>query len=223
MGTKIAICISTYNRPEAFSKTLNEILKFRPPNSEIFIVEDFSENASNLAHYTFNERAGIPNVKNKCLELAYKSGADHVFLFDDDCYPIVKNWHEPYINSIYNHLCYTFEQYKIATLPDHTRNSLANGCMMYFKRICLEEIGGFDLVFGLGKYEHVNLSWRIRNAGLTPYHYMDVRNSKGLFHCMDEQNEIERSFDHCLETELLAANTPLFHELKSKSYYVDFK
>lgn len=223
MKTNTAICISTFNRQEQLRKTLAHVLLNQPANSEIFIVEDFSDNISGIAHYTFKERVGIPSVKNKCFELAYNSGAEHVFLLDDDTYPLLPEAFTRYIYSSYNHLCYTFYKNPMAVLPDCKYHYLANGCMMYFKRICLDIVGGFDPVFGLGKYEHVNLSWRIHNAKLTPYQYMDIRDGEGLFYCMDEKNEIERSFHHNLDADLLAINTPLFHKLKTESYYIDFR
>ena len=80
MKDKIAICISTRNRPEAFLKTESAIYSLLPPNAEVFVVDD----ASNPLYYPvadlcFTKRQGIPAVKNKCLELAMESGASHVF------------------------------------------------------------------------------------------------------------------------------------------------
>jgi hypothetical protein len=44
-----------------------------------------------------DNRLGIARAKNKCLEQL--DDCEHIFLFDDDCYPIKKGWHEIYIEA----------------------------------------------------------------------------------------------------------------------------
>lgn len=222
MERKIAICISTFNRPKIAAETYRHIREYQPESSKIFIIEDFSDNLSGIASYQFDERAGIPKVKNKCLELAYDWGATDIFCFDDDTYPLVMGWEKPYINSKYNHLCYTFNNTIYAHLDDCNYYHLANGCMMYFKRICLDTVGGFDERFGLGKYEHVNLSQRIYNAGLIPYYYMDVKNSNELLYCMDSDNKVIRSFDENLDKELIDKNRLHFMNNKTSKTFISF-
>lgn len=223
MKQQTVICISTFNRPEIVKETLRNIKLYQPEGSKIFIVEDYSDNLSGIADFTFSERVGIPKVKNKCLELAYNAKGTDIFLFDDDTYSICNYWDEPYINSDYNHLCYTFNDTLFASLDDCNYYHLANGCMMYFKRICLDTVGGFDERFGLGKYEHVNLSQRIYNAGLIPYYYMDVKNSNGLLYCMDSDNKVIRSFDENLDKELIDKNRLHFMNNKTSKEFISFK
>jgi glycosyltransferase involved in cell wall biosynthesis len=61
-------------------------------------------------HY-FPKRVGIAKSKNKCLELLEK--CDHIFLFDDDFYPIKEGWEQIYIDTAQqtgiHHLCFTFD------------------------------------------------------------------------------------------------------------------
>lgn len=160
MKTDIAICITTRNRPNTFAKTESEIYRLKPIGAYIFLVDDASDEYV-LHDYRFSERAGIPRAKNKCLELAMSSGAEHIFLFDDDCYPIAKDWHLPYINSPYKHLCYTFAK-RISGDNSHSFHQMGNGCMMYFHRSVIETIGGFDTRFGMGKF--VNALHIARNS-----------------------------------------------------------
>lgn len=187
----ISVCITTRNRPEAFKIVLDKIIKHTHIDYQLVIVDDASENNYSGADFRFSERVGIPTVKNKCLELAKY---DHIFLFDDDTYPIADEWYLPYINSGKQHLCYTFLT-SFKCKEGFKYHTLGNGCMLYVTRKCLDTIGGFDWNYGLGKYEHVDFSRRIYNAGLTESIFMDVDNSYNLLYCMDQKREIARSFD----------------------------
>lgn len=188
---KVAICITTRNRPESFSRVLTACMKY---GHKIFVVDDASDGPYCKADYRFNERVGIPRAKNKCIELAMDYGAEHIFLLDDDCIPMMPHSFESYINSDLNHACYTFA-YKGRDRSGYTSYPLVNGCMMYYRRICFETVGGFDIEYGLGKYEHIEYSRRIYNVGLTPDRFIDIKDNVGLFDCLDDGSRIERSFN----------------------------
>src|SRR5690606_7304733 len=223
MMTKVAICISTRNRREAFVKCIDNIKKYWPSSyeAELFVVDDASE--ENYAEimswgeynlYAYSERQGIPIVKNKCLSMAYEWGADHVLCFDDDCWPIKDGWAEAYINSGINHLSFTFHESKDGVhrqpLPGRWGNFRVyfktNGCMMYFTRKCLDVVGGFDTTYSPGYLEHTDLTRRIWNAGLTPFKNMDIADSLQYFHSMDYHGEIERSISAKDRTANIKAN-----------------
>lgn len=187
----ISICITTRNRPESFAIVLERIRQHTNCEYQLIVVDDASETPYYDASYRFSERSGIPAAKNKCLELAKY---DHTFLFDDDTYPVADEWYLPYINSGKEHLCYSFLPYFKAK-NGFKYHTLGNGCMLYVTRKCIDTIGGFDWNYGLGKYEHVDFSRRIHNAGLTESIFMDVDNSSNLLYCMDHKREIQRSFD----------------------------
>ncbi len=228
---KIAICITTRNRPDAFRRTYEHWLNRIPNNARLFVVDDNSDSVYFNADYRFNKRAGIPKAKNKCLELAFNWGADHIFLSDDDCYPISDKWYIPYIASGVNHLCFTFTSgwngmpsWKDGRVKGSlVYHILGCGCMMYFTRKCLEVIGGFDETFGLGKYEHTNISRRIFNAGLIDAPFMDVIGSDKLFHSMDQHGEIERSFTDKEQKDLLRENAEYSISKINSSEYIPFR
>lgn len=73
----IAISITTRNRPNAFKTSIKNWERFIPENTKVFIVDDNSDPFYTESDYYFTERAGIPKAKNKSLELAYNSGAEH--------------------------------------------------------------------------------------------------------------------------------------------------
>lgn len=230
METKICIAISTRNRPLEFSKTYSKWKEHLPIGASLIVVDDASDDIYFDANFRFNERAGIAKVKNKCLELAMKSGAEHIFLSDDDVYPISDNWHIPYITSLINHLCFTFigayknvgRRREPSIIDGYKIHQLANGCMMYFTRKCIETVGGFDERFGVGLYEHVEFTRRIFNADLIPHKNMDVIGSEKLFYSMDEHGEVERSFSLEERRELLLSGGKIFHETVGSANYIDY-
>lgn len=214
----ISICITTRHRPESFNLVLESIKKHTNCEYQLAIVDDASEAPYCDATYRFENRSGIPSAKNKCLELAKY---DHIFLFDDDTYPIVDGWYLPYINSGKEHLCFTFltafkrkEGFKYFTL--------GNGCMLYVTRKCIDTIGGFDWNYGLGKYEHVDFSRRIHNSGLTESVFMDVENSSELLYCMDQKKEIQRSFTPVEMRTLLNSGSKHFRKNRLSKEYIDY-
>lgn len=227
----IAICISTRNRKDAYYKSYGEFFKYYPPYSRLIVVDDASDPryAHEYDHY-FNERAGIPRVKNKCLQLAMEVGAKHIFLFDDDCYPLCNDWHLHYINSPYPHLCFTWpHKYQDQAGKQywqengHTFYTLGNGCMMYFTRECIDRVGGFRTEYGMGSYEHVDLSHRIHRAGIIPHPFIDVTDSDKLLYSMDANNEVERTFTAQEKAKLIQRNYPIFAQNRFNTNFVPYE
>lgn len=214
----ISICITTRNRLPSFAWLLVKIEQHTKVPYQLVVVDDASEKPYCNASYRFSERAGIPAAKNKCLELAKY---DHIFLFDDDTYPICDEWYLPYINSGKEHLCYSFLPYFKAknVFSYHT---LGNGCMLYVTRKCIDTIGGFDWNYGLGKYEHVDFSRRIHNAGLTESVFMDVIGSGQLLYCMDQKKEIQRSFTSREMTSLLSSGAKRFAQSRKSKEFIPY-
>ena len=214
----ISICITTRNRPEAFNLVLAQIEQHTKCEYQLVAVDDASEIPYCNASYRFSERAGIPAAKNKCLELAKY---DHIFLFDDDTYPIRDEWYLPYINSGKEHLCYTFLT-AFKRKDGFSYHTLGNGCMLYVTRKCIDTIGGFDWSYGLGKYEHVDFSRRIHNAGLTESIFMDVEGSDKLLYCMDQKKEIQRSFDKAEMRTLLRSGGVHFRKNRNSKELIPY-
>jgi len=214
----ISICITTRNRPKAFAIVLEHIKQHTNCEYQLVIVDDCSDVPYCDASYRFENRSGIPAAKNKCLELAKY---DHIFLFDDDTYPIADGWHDYYINSGKEHLCFTFLN-AFKRKEGFKYHTLGNGCMLYVTRKCIDTIGGFDWSYGLGKYEHVDFSRRIHNAELTESIFMDVDNSKELLYCMDQKKEIQRSFTSREMTNLLSSGGKHFRQNRLSKEYINY-
>lgn len=232
----IGIGITTHNRHDIFLKTYKEIKHFAPVNAKIVVVDDASDKPVPEATYRFANNVGIARAKNKCFELLYNAGCEHFFLFDDDCYPVVEDWHKPYIESHEPHLNYIFEEFKGSNKPklndtlllysdSSTRAySHARGCMCYYKRICLDVCGGMSPLFGRWGYEHPDLSNRIYNAGLTSFRYMDVPDSGKLFYSRDEHTgNADSTIQGEARTECIKRNSAIYDDRKNETEYVEFR
>lgn len=229
---KIAICITTRNREEVFFNCLRKWIEFTPEDCdiELIIVDDASDNDYAPYDYRFTERAGIPAAKNKCIELAMYGLPDIIILADDDVHPISTNWHHSYINSLYPHLCFSWtERYQDQAAKQrweengHNFYHLGNGCLMTFTRSCIERVGGFRTEYGMGAYEHSDLSHRIAAAGLQPHPFIDVIGSEKLFHSMDKSGTVTRSFTDQEKAELLQRNYPIFASKRFDTNFVPYK
>lgn len=227
---QIGIAITTHNRYDVFVKTYEQIVKFLPENALLVVVDDCSDIPVPQATFRFEKQAGIAKAKNKCFELLYKANCDYYFLFDDDIYPIVENWHLPYIESKVNHLCYTFSKAGNISNGNKVLKRRGNilhysfpcGCMLFYTKICLEKVGGMDIQFGIWGHEHVNLSFRIFNAGLIEYQYLDLDNSHQLFYCLDQRKRIKSSVNANIRSQHINNNQSYHQKMIVSKDYIPF-
>lgn len=226
----IGIGITTHNRNSMLYKTLSEIRRLAPAGSKIVIVDDASETPVEEATFRFDKNVGIAKAKNKCFELL--NDCEHIFLFDDDTYPLSENWWIPYIESPEPHLLYMFEHFAsgrkindaVLLYSDGylTAWSHGRGCMLYFERKCLNLVGGMDPDFGKWGYEHVELSGRIYNAGLTSFKFMDVANSNGLFWSADEHEATSSTVSGTERRNCLKRNKEIWERRKNSARFVPY-
>lgn len=195
---KIGIGITTHNRREIFDKGFEHQIKFLPEGAKIVVVDDASDVPVNNATFRFDKNAGIASGKNKCLELL--EDCEHVFLFDDDCYPIVDGWAKPYVESDEPHLMYLFKHFRHARIGDAEdiyqdeyikALSHPRGCMLYLHRSAINLAGGMDTGYARWGFEHGDLSNRIHNLGLTTFPYMDIPDSSKMFYSADFEQAVE--------------------------------
>lgn len=205
-AASIGIGITTHNRNPLVRQTVAKLQELTP-GAKIVIVDDASRQPvkiNNVFTYRFDENVGIARAKNKCLELL--SDCDHIFLFDDDCYPMQHGWYEPYVDSPEHHLMYLFTNWannvpvgddKVVYQDDqHKAHAHARGCMMYVDSVALATVGGMDTRYGKAMNEHLDWSIRIHNAGLTTFRYMDVVDSEQLIYSMDQHQEVNTSIEN---------------------------
>lgn len=202
----IGIGVTTHNRNLLAASTVRKIREFTP-DAKIVVVDDASKQAvviKDTKVFRFDENVGIARAKNKCLELL--SDCDHIFLFDDDTYPIAPEWYVPYIESPEHHLMYLFTSWAsgapvgddqiIYKDDEHKAHQHARGCMMYVDSVALDTVGGMDVRYGKAMNEHLDWSIRMHNAGLTTFEYMDVVDSEQLIYSMDQHQEVRTSIEN---------------------------
>lgn len=134
------------------------------------------------------DRHGVARTKNRCLDLLMDSGREHLFLADDDMYPLRPESWQRYVEQDVPHLSLSWGGHRIVSHDgNYTRFLWPRGVMLYLHRSAVEEVGGMREEYGAGGHEHVDLSRRIHQAGLTPYPYMDLdQDVREWFHCEDQ-------------------------------------
>jgi len=204
----IGIGITTTPNRDLLSATLKQWQRYLPDGAKLVVYED-------------KEMAGISVAKNKLLEQL--DDCDHIFLADDDTYPITKDWWQPYIESEQPHLQYNFLNgpdhwglQRISTWAGHESYTKSRGCLLYVERWVLDIVGGMHNVFGKHGREHEDWSERIHKAGLTKYPFQSVQGKH--FYCADEDKHGISSIkfsDHQGWRYIDTDKLPLYAEYKS--------
>ncbi len=238
-SSTIGIAITTHQRVDVLKLALEQHMKYLPVGALVVVIDDGSkpvaavpECVQLLRHET---SLGIVASKNASLTALMDAGCEHLFLWDDDAWPIADNWHLPYIESPEPHLAYQFldlagtnKLNDMAVLyrdDKHIAYTGQRGVMLYYHRSAIEKVGGFDPVYGRGMYEHSDLALRIHNAGLTTWAYGDVVGSEKLIHSLDEHEAVERSVPRPDRQSLVERNVKIHNERRDAGFtgYVEYR
>lgn len=233
-SSKIGVAVSTYNRPDVLAKTLEKIIEFTP-DAYIAVVDDASPETVSVpegVHLYRNEKnSGIAATKNKSIELLMDAGCEHLYLFDDDAYPIAEDWWKPYADSPEPHLMYMFEDLSgknklrdVKVLYDdgiHRSFTGPRGVMLYVHRSAVDVVGGMDTIYGRWGYEHGDWSNRMHHAGLTTWRFADVVGSDKLIYSLDEHEEVKRSVTASARHDLAKSNA-VIHNERVAEWYTSF-
>lgn len=176
----IGVGITTRNRADVLSFTIEQFHKYDNGQIKYLVVDDHSERPDQnkmeslrIGDYTYNShRLGIAKSKNVCIK---RLNVDHLFLFDDDCFPTCDGWWEPWLNLAQHMIFANPNMGKTRETEDQTWWTGAHGCCMYFTRNCINMVGGFDPEFLNYGFEHYELTFRIHKAGLTPHIYISPK------------------------------------------------
>ena len=191
----IGIAITTHNRLNDIEQAITHQLEHLPKECDRLVIvcdgdETYNQlinsktiNTDNqLLHIMKSHGTGVANAKNTCIEQLMQSTEDplkpshiqHLFLFDDDCWPKADGWEKPYIKSPEPHLSHSFNLTEIYRDKHIVATHAVGGTMLYYERQVIEQVGGMRLDFGTWGCEHVNLSDRIFNRDLTTWRYADI-------------------------------------------------
>jgi len=222
---RIGIGVTTRNRADVATRSIAEIRR-HTPDAKLVVVDDASTTPFPDATYRFDENAGIARAKNKCLELL--ADCDHIFLFDDDGYPLVEDWWKPYVESPEPHLMYIFRDRsggpgELYRDHQHVAYTDSRGVMLYVDRKVLDVVGGMDPIFGTWGHEHPSWSDRIYNAGLTSWRYADVVGSADLICSLDEDEKVTRSVPARDRQAQIARNEAIYWQYRYEANYVEYR
>lgn len=239
VSARIGIAITTHNRPAVLARAIEQHLNYLPAGSLLVVIDDGSQPAATVPEgielVRLETSQGIVAAKNASLTALMDAGCEHLFLFDDDAWPISPAWHLPYIESPEPHLAYQFldlagpnKLNDIAVLyrdDKHIAYTGQRGVMLYYHRSAIEKVGGFDPVYGRGMYEHSDLALRIHNAGMTSWAYADVTGSEKLIHSLDEHEAVERSVPKPDRQALVERNVKIHNERRDTGFtgYVEYR
>lgn len=198
-------------------------------DAPVFIIDDGSKVPAPGCHWRNKSPKGIAWVKNKSIELLMDAGVDHLFLFDDDCYPTQSEWWKPYIESGEHHLSYLFpplwDRETTSVYKDSKKFALSSGtgCMQYYTRECIEKVGGMRTTFGRWSFEHIEHSQRIANAGLVEYPFQGIYTD--AFYAYDEYQETRSAIDQKTRRESYVRNRDLYYTLYKdrEPEFVDYR
>lgn len=231
-SSRIGIAITTHNRPEVLKRAIEQHVKHLPSGALMVVIDDGSKPAAivpdNVKLVRHDQSRGIVASKNASLTALVDAGCEHLFLWDDDAWPIADNWHLPYIESHEPHLAYQFldlagrnKLNDMAVLyrdDKHIAYTGQRGVMLYYHRRAIDKVGGFDPVYGRGMYEHPDLALRIHNAGLSTWAFADVVGSEKLIHSMDEYEEVARSIPRPERESLAKTNARIYSARRDSGY-----
>jgi glycosyltransferase involved in cell wall biosynthesis len=172
------IGITTVNREKHLDLVIDQIRRHTPTNTRIFIYHDTHKN-------------GVAHAKNECLKEL--SDCDHIFLFDDDCFPILTGWDQFFIDhhqrTGQHHFMYLKDTPSIIKTGVHDDIGLYHncaGCFMFLTKEVIEKVGGYNPNYKGYGYEHAGYSNRIFWSGL---------NTFGAYLCPEKAGEFIYSLD----------------------------
>jgi glycosyltransferase involved in cell wall biosynthesis len=231
----IGVAITTRNRRDVYETTLAEFQRLTP-DALIVTVDDASDDPIPGA-IRFDENVGIARAKNAAIAALMDAGVEHLFLADDDTYPLTEEWWRPYVESPEPHLMMLFKDVdrrkRLDTPPTvysddrHIAMSHPRGCLLYLHRSVVERVGVMRPEFGTWGWEHVEYSNRIHNAGLTTHRFQDVQGSGRLLYSMDEHYAehptFKRAVDPAVRKAHLERNEALYERHRDSADFVPYR
>lgn len=121
--------------------------------------------------YNDTERKGAASARNNLLK--QMEGKDYIFIFDDDCWPVLPEWKYRIINwMIKNEVGYLAGlDYKSIDILRGYNDTIISaspyiGAFSVFSKKCIEKIGYYNTAYDRYGFEDVAYSRRAKEAGL---------------------------------------------------------
>jgi GT2 family glycosyltransferase len=159
---RIGVSISSRNRPYTLREAVLHWKVHKPQDSDwkLVIVDDAStppvpgDVGVEVIHNPY--RLGVAMTKNRGIEALMRAGCDHLFLADDDVWPVADGWWEPYVHSPEQHLSYQWSSRgrrgtwrKLHDDGTHWSINFPRGVLLYATRKVIDTVGGMDPAHGM--------------------------------------------------------------------------
>lgn len=181
----IKIGIFAMQRPQAIDFDIESIKKYTVNDYELMIACDSQMMYDYCIEKGYpcvggGERVGYAKNRNRLHKWFLDNPADHLFLFDDDCYPIKKGWDQwildahkdtgyPYLTFSPNCGMYGKIRGEIHFKKYIGKLTELDGTMMLsMQPIVLEKLGGINTVFGMYGGETSEFGQRAKREGMIP-------------------------------------------------------
>lgn len=119
------------------------------------------------------ERKGAAYCRDMIMKQFYNEGKDYIFIFDDDCFPVIDGWQDRIIDwSIKNNVHYLAgldsKNVKLKSAIGGTciSEDCYIGAYFFMDRKCIETIGYYNTDYVRYGYEDITYSRRALAAGL---------------------------------------------------------
>ena len=227
------MAITTHNRPQVLADTL-AAFTLHSPDTPVIVVDDGSSTpvCAGVPVIRHDTPRGIPAAKNRCIAELMKTGAHHLFLFDDDTKPATADWWRPYVESPEPHLQHCWSHFdngkavgRMTVLHQDSRTvayGWSMGCGLYVTRDVVNRVGGMREDFAPAMHEHIEWSRRIHSAGLTTWPFQDVPDSKALIHAADRFQNVRSSISIKDRGKQLTRNDALLDRFAGDDSFVPY-
>jgi len=236
----IGVAISTRNRRDTLLEALKHWTQHLPEGAALVVVDDHSEQpftSDGVTVIRHEARRGIAATKNSGIAALMDRGVEHLFLADDDTWPITGDWWRPYVESDEKYFTYCWTHFAKDGAPVPKMKSVyrdsklvayqwSMGCLQYVHRDVINTVGGVNPAFGLAFEEHAEWANRIHNAGFTSFIHQDHPDMKGRIYAGDEHYAVQRSFamqSRSWKQRLIDKNTALRESLKDSTQFVEYR
>jgi glycosyltransferase involved in cell wall biosynthesis len=247
----IGIGITTRNRPEVLSLTLDRFARNTKKEDVKFVIVDDNSRATtaemckqamqgfNLMHIYFKTHGGVANAKNSCLrELR---DCSHVFLFDDDIFPIHENWITYYLavhkvtgnNLLIHSKPMALQMARVMNETEFIYElNTGTGCLMSLTPEVINKVGAFNRNYSYYGNEHLGYCFRVVHAKLNRNGaFVTPKNTSKYLHSLDVDgwqpyNKILRKFESAdafaMRNLWVHQSIPTYNEEKTntKNYYI---
>lgn len=181
MAEIVGVAISTHRRPHILAKAL---MGWSAAMPDILVVNHDRDGQ------------GVAATKNRGIAALMDAGCTHLFLSDDDVWPLVDQWWKPYADDPEPHLMHCWGKDRLVRRTGRYTvwRAPPRGVLLYAHRSVIDRVGGMRIEYGRWGGEHAEWTRRIHKAGLTTHAYADLAVAQdNYWHAEDRHGSIASS------------------------------